>query len=175
MLHDAPSYSHDLVYTWGDSGVALSAADTIAITAKDQKDTQVCTLESVASLPSSDALHAALQDKVLELTQLELRIHPSWRPIVALYRFGLTALINGHPDQAKKLIAEADERRRKENDYREKLTDYMNWFEVTNDYSGNSSEFADFFAAAQELEKTPTDPKHPNPMRADLNRVESRL
>ena len=51
----------------------------------------------------------------------------------------------------------------------------MNWFEVTKDYSANDSEFRSYFSTAQEMEKAQGDPAHPNPIRADVLRVESQL
>ena len=175
QLLDAPERSHDIVYTWDESAAALSAAETISIPAKKVEDTRICTLDGVAAFPRDPDLVAALQKKVFDLTALELRIHPSWRPIVALYRFGLTAVINGKPEQAQKYLAEAEHRRNRETAYHQKLTDYVNWFEVTKDYSGHTSHFDFYFSTAQAMERVQADPARPNPIRADLLQVESQL
>jgi hypothetical protein len=165
LLLEAPERSHDIVYTWDESAAALSAAETISIPAKKAEDTRICTLDSVAAFPHDPDLITALQKKVFDLTALELRIHPSWRPIMALYRFGLTAVINGKPDQAKNYIAEAQRRRTKEAAYHQKLTDYVNWFEVTKDYAGHTSHFDFYFSTAQAMERVQADPARPNPIR----------
>ena len=174
-LLEAPARSHEIVYTWNDSLVELSAAEAITISAKDKKETRVCTLETVSSYPAGKDVQAALQKKIFDLTALELRAHPSWRPVLELYRLGLTALANGHRTEAEELIARAEERRKQEVGYHQKLTDYINWFEVTKVDTGNSSGFDSYFSTAQETEQVQADPDRPNPIRADLNQVESHL
>jgi hypothetical protein len=129
----------------------------------------------VAAVPRDSNLVATLQQKNFDLTALELRIHPSWRPIVALYRFGLTAIINDKPIQAKNYLAEARRRRAGEMAYHQKLTDYVNWFEVTKDFAGHTSHFDSYFSTAQAMERVQADPARPNPIRADLIQVESQL
>jgi hypothetical protein len=174
QLLDAPERSHDLVYTWDESVNALAAAETIAVSAKKADDTRICTLDTVAALPRDDDLIAALQKKVFDLTALELRAHPSWRPILALYRFGLTALISGHLDQAKNYIRQAQQQRTAEIAAHQKLIDYVNWFEVTRDYAG-ASRFENYFTTAKSLETAQGDPDHPNAIRTHVLQVESRL
>jgi hypothetical protein len=175
LLLEAPARSHELVYTWDESATALSDAEAIAIPAKKAAETRICTLDTVINFPRDDALTAALQKKVFDLTALELRVHPSWRPIFALYRFGLVALIGNRPDQAQKYFTEAQRQRTAETAYHEKLTDYVNWFEVTRDYAGHTSRFNSYFSTARALERAQADPNRPNSIRADLIQVESQL
>ncbi len=174
-LLDAPERSHDIVYTWDESVAALSSAETISIPGKKPEDTRIGTLDRVADFPRNSDLISTLQQKNFDLTALELRIHPSWRPIVALYRFGLTALINDQPVQAKRYLAEARSRRMGEMAYHQKLTDYVNWFEVTKDYGEHTSHFDSYFSTAQAMERVQADPARPNPIRAGLLQVESQL
>ncbi len=75
--------------------------------------------------------------------------------------------------KAKKLIAEAQQQRTAEMAYHQKLVDYVNWFEVTKNYSANSSSFDSYFSAAREMEHVQA--SDPNPIRADLLKVESQL
>lgn len=175
-LADAANRSQDIVYTWDDTLARLSAAETIAVPGKTAADTRICTLFTVATFPHSQELDDALKQKIFDLTNLELRAHPSWRPILKLYRFGLTSLI-GNVDHAKgrKMITDANEQQVAEMDFHQKLTDYMNWFEVTRDYAGNSSQFRSYFWTAQQMERIEADPAHPNPIRTSLLRVESQL
>jgi hypothetical protein len=175
QLLDAPERSHDIIYTWDESVAALSAAETISVPAKKAADARIYTLDEVAAVPRDSNLVATLQQKNFDLTALELRIHPSWRPIVALYRFGLTAIINDKPIQAKNYLAEARRRRAGEMAYHQKLTDYVNWFEVTKDFAGHTSHFDSYFSTAQAMERVQADPARPNPIRADLIQVESQL
>ncbi len=175
QLLQAPARSHDLIYTWDESASALSATETIAIAEKKADDTRICTLDTVAAFPPDKELTAALQKKIFDLTALELRAHPSWRPILALYRFGLAALIGGHSDQAQKLIEEARKQRTNEIAYHQKLTDYVNWFEVTKDFSDHKSAFEPYFQTARETEQVQADPEHPNAIRAGLIKVESQF
>jgi hypothetical protein len=175
QLLEAPARSHDTFYTWEDSFAALTAAEIIAIPNKKEADTQICTLDNVVAFPRKKELTEALRKKVFDLTALEVRAHVSWRPVIALYRLGLTALVNNHAVQAQQLIQEAQQRRTGELAYHQKLVDYINWFEVTRDYTGNKSAFESYFSTARETEDIQSDPDHPNPLRARLNQVESRL
>jgi len=116
----------------------------------------------------------AINKKVLELTALELRVHPSWQPIVELYRFGLTALVRDNdPKRAADYLHQAHVRRAAEMDFHDKLVDYTNWFEVTQDMPMTPSHFGSYFQVAQALNKAEPNPEHPNPIRADLLKVES--
>jgi hypothetical protein len=72
-------------------------------------------------------------------------------------------------------MAEARLQRNNEVALHGKLVDYLNWFEVTHDYSGNMSHFRDYFYTAQEMGRVEADPSHPNPIRADLLKMESEL
>jgi hypothetical protein len=174
-LREAPARSHDIIYTWDETAAAFSAADTIAVPSKEKKTPRTCTFDSVTGVTASPELTAALQAKIFDLTALELRAHPSWRPILELYRFGLTALANQHPDRAQVLIAQARQRRSRETEYHQKLIDYVNWFEVAKNYAGSDSQFESYFSTARQMNQVEADPDHPNPIRADLLRVESRL
>ncbi len=146
------------------------------IAADKPADTHTCTLDTVGALPRDKKLTASLQHKLFDLTALELRAHPSWRPILATYRFGLSALINNKTaDEANKLLRQAHAQRVAETAYHQKLLDYVNWFEVTKDYAGNTSRFDSYFSTAQEMERVEADPKHPNPIRANLLQIESQL
>lgn len=175
QLLDAPERSHDIVYTWDESSAALANEETIVVPGKKKDETRICTLDTVGAFPKSDQLVAALRKKVFNLTALELRAHPSWRPIFALYRFGLTALIDDHPDQAQTYIQQAQQQRVKEAAYHGKLNDYVNWFEVTKNYAGDVSHFDSYFSTARSMEEIQADPDHPNPIRAGLIQVESKL
>ena len=177
-LLSSPSRSRDVVYTWDETIAELGAIETIAIPSTKEADSRICTLDTVFSFPRDPKLIKAVQQKVLDLTGLELRAHPSWSPILELYRFGLSALIdnkNLNLDQAKKFIMEAQRRRIAEMGDHQKLLDYVNWFEVTKDYSGNISRFSSYFSTAQQMEQVQADPDHPNPIRADLLHIESQL
>ena len=176
-LADSTERSHAIVYTWEETLAEMTAADTITIAgAKPTDAPQTSTIETVTSLPRTPQFLDSLQKKIYELTALELRAHVSWRPIIALYRFALTDLAtSANPEKAKGMIAQAHALRAAEIDNRGKLLDYMNWFEVTKDYVGNTTRFSVYFSAAQEIEQAEADPAHSNPIRADLQHAESQL
>jgi len=175
-LADATARSRDIVYTWSETSSELSAAETITFAASKDAPVQTCALDDAATLPRNKAVLEALQERIFLLTELELRAHPSWRSILELYRSALTALVsNDHADQAKKLLQEAHRRRVAEAADHQKLIDYMNWFEVTKDYGGNTSRFGGYFTTAREMERIQADPAHPNPIRANLLQIESEL
>jgi len=177
-LLTSPARSRDIVYTWDETVAELGALETIAIPSDKETDTRLCTIDTVVSFPRDAKFLTAVQQKVLDLTGLELRAHPSWRPIIALYRFGLSALTNDknpNLEQATKFIVEAQRRRAAEMGDHQKLLDYVNWFEVTKDYASNTSRFSSYFSTAQKMERIQADPDHPNPIRADLLHIESQL
>jgi hypothetical protein len=176
-LREAPSRSRDIVYSWGESAAELAAAETIVLPkGKNSSDTRICTIETVGTFPRTKEVTEAIKEKIFELTALELRAHPSWRPIIALYRFGLTALINDKdPAHAAKLLHDANAQRVSEMDFHQKLVDYINWYEVTQDSGMENSHFSSYFRTAQELDKVVADPAHPNPLRARLLKVEAQF
>ena len=175
QLLEAPDRAHDLVFTWDETSDALSATETIALPAKKPDDTRICTLDNVTEFKADPKLNDALQKKIFDLTELELRAHPGWRPILELYRFGLAAMAAGRVADAKNLIGQAQVKRSAEVAYHQKLVDYMNWFEVTKDPAGAGSRFQSYFSTAQEMERAQGDPGHPNPIRRDVLQVESQL
>ena len=175
-IADATQRSRAIVYSWDETVAEMTSADVIAIPGKKDSDTQVTTIQAVLSLPRTPGLMTSLQKKIYELTELELRAHVSWRPIIALYRFALTDLAqDSHPQKAQQLLAQAQAMRAAEMDKHQKLVDYMNWFEVTKDYMGNSSRFNVFFSAAQQIDQAEADPVHTDPIRANLVHIESQL
>jgi hypothetical protein len=176
-LRDASQRDRPLVYTWDDSAAELSADETIALPkGKHADDTQLCTIDTVATFPHSKTLDQAVNAKILELTALELRVHPSWQPVIELYRFGLTSLLRDPtPQRAVQYLHQARVRRAEEMAYHQKLIDYVNWYEVTQNMPIEASHFRDYFRIAQELDKIEPDPAHPNPLRADLLKVEAKF
>lgn len=175
-LVEASKRSREIVYSWDVTAAELATAEVITVPSDKPGESRTCTLETVASLPLHPKLVEALQKKILDLTALELRAHPSWRPILATYRFGLTALLNDkNQEQAQKLLAQAHDLRAAAMDNHQKLVDYINWFEVTKDFTGENSRFQSYFTIAHEMERVEADPAHPNPIRANLLQIESQL
>lgn len=176
-LRDAYQRDRPLVYTWDDSAAELAASETIALPkGKHADDTQLCTIDTVATFPRSKELDQAVNAKIFDLTALELRVHPSWQPVIELYRFGLTSLLRDPtPQRAVEYLHQARVRRAEEIAYHQKLVDYVNWYEVTQNMPIEASHFRDYFRIAQELDKIEPDPAHPNPLRADLLKVEAKF
>jgi len=179
-LADATSRSRQIVFTWDETAAELDADDTITYTSggKDAKDAKVmtCTLETVATVDRTSALTDAIKQRIFVLTELELRAHPGWHDILECYRAALTALVEDPgPERAKGLLAQAGQMRAAEVAHRQKLVDYVNWFEVTKDYSDAAPQFDRYFKTAQEMERVQADPAHPNPIRANLLQIESEL
>lgn len=174
-LLEAPARSHELLYTWEESSTALADEEAIAIPAKKPEDARLGTLDTVLAFPRSEDFTAALEKKIFDLTALELRVHPSWRPVVEFYRFGLSSVLANRPQEAEKYLRQAQQRRRAEAGYHQKLIDYVNWFEVTKNYAGNVSRFESYFSTARAMERAQGDTTKPNPIRAGLIQVESQL
>ena len=174
-LLQASSRSHDILYSWDETSTALADAQAILIPSQQLGGARICTLDNVLDFPVDAGLKMTLPKKIFELTALELRSHPSWRPIIASYRFGLSALMAGRGDQARKFVIQAQELRKQEAAVHAKLTDYVNWFEVTKDYAEGGSRFQDYFSTAKAMEAVQADPGRPNPIRAELIHAESQL
>ena len=176
-LRDAAPRSRSLFFSWEESAAELSAAEPIALPkGKHSNDTRLCTIETVSTFARTKEISEAIAQKIMELTGLQLRVHPSWQPIVQDYRFGLTALLRDKdPSHAAKFIADAHARRSAEMAYHEKLVDYANWFEVTQSTTFEKTHFDSYFRTAQLLDKAEADPAHPNPIRDHLLKVEAQF
>jgi len=175
-LVDASSRSRAIVYTWAETSDELTSNETITFAASKNAKVQTCTLDAATSLPPSKIVNEALQEKIFALTEMELRAHSSWHPILDLYRSALTALVNdNNPDKARSLLQEAHRLRIAEAANHQKLLDYVNWFEVTKNYADETSRFEKYFSTAKEMEKVEADPAHRNPIRANLLQIESQL
>ena len=175
-LVDATSRSHDIVYSWKETSSELAKADTITYADSKNAQVQTCQLDAVDTLPRNKVVLEALQERIFLLTELELRAHPSWHPILEIYRSALTAFVNGDdPGKVKSLLDQAHHWRNVQVDYHEKIIDYLNWFEVTKDYADKASPFQTYFTTAKEMERIEADPAHPNPIRANLLQIESEL
>jgi hypothetical protein len=175
-LVEAMQRSRDIVYTWDETQSDFATAEVVQLPIKKGSDPKVCTLDTVLKYPYDDKMAAILQQKLTDLTALELRAHPSWHQILELYRSGLSTLINLHsPEEAQKLFAQAHDLKTAELADHQKLVDYVNWFEVTRDYPGTPSRFSSYFKTAQDLEQVQADPTHPNLIREHLLSLETGL
>jgi hypothetical protein len=175
-LADAAARGRSLVYTWQDTADELAAKETITYATSKTSPVQTCTIDTVVSMPRSQPLLQAVQERVFILTDLELRAHPSWHPVLEAYRTALLAfLANDRSNPPGKLFAVATATREAEVVNHQKLVDYLNWFEVTRDFGGTTSRFNVYFATAKEMERVEADPSHPNPIRANLLQIESEL
>jgi hypothetical protein len=175
-LADATTRSRALVFTWSETEAELRTDETITFAASKEAKVQTCTLDTVATIPRTPALIEALKGRIFILTELQLRAHPGWQAILEAYRSALMAIvIEDNAGKAKSLIERAHKLRLAETDYHQKLLDYVNWFEVTKDFSGDTSHFRSYFDTAKEMERVQADPAHPNPIRANLLLIESQL
>ena len=176
-LLQADTRSRGLVYTWDESAAELTATETIALPkGKDAADTRLCTIDTVAKFPLTPEIEQAINAKILDLTALQLRVHPGWQRIFQLYRFGLTALVRDkNVPLATQFLHEAHVQRAAEVELHQDLVDYANWFEVTQNMPIEASHFRSYFQVARQVDTVQADPAHPNPMRAGLLNVESKF
>jgi hypothetical protein len=168
--------SRDIIYSWDETLKELKAAETITFAPSKDAKVETCSIYEAPAKPHTTMMFEAIQERIYLLTELELRAHPSWNPIIEMDRSALTLLIKDNQvDKAKQILDDAQRRVAAEVDNHQKLTDYVNWFEVTKNFNGNTSHFATYFATAKELERVEADPTHPNPIRANLLQIESEL
>lgn len=175
-LIDSTARSNDIIYTWDETLAQLKAAETLTYAPSKDAKIETCSIYDVATKPHTTMMFEAIHERIYLLTELELRAHPSWNPIIEKERTALTLLIKDNQvDQATKLLAEAQKEIADETAMHQKLADYVNWYEVTKDFAGNTSHFDTYFATAKEMERVEADPAHPNPIRANLLQIESEL
>ena len=175
-LADATDRSHAIVYTWAETLSQLTTDETITFALSKDAKVQTCTLDDITKQPHTVPMFEALQERIYVLTELELRAHPSWSPIIELYCSAITALIKSNEvDFADKLLQQAHQMQLAEMDHHQKLLDYANWFEVTKNYNDEPTHFNGYFDTAKEMERIQADPAHPNPIRANLLQIESEL
>jgi hypothetical protein len=172
-LRQSSERSLELVYSWEQTYAEFNADQTFSLALPGEKEVRTCTLDNISSVPRDKVLIEALSQKVLILTNLELRAHVSWRPIISCYRFALAGLISGQdPARTQLLFAEARRRHETEIALHPKIIDYINWYEVTH-YDHSPTRFASYFSVADQLEHA--EAPRPNPIRASLLRVEAQL
>lgn len=175
-LDDATKRSHALVYTWSETDAELTDAETIKFAQSKDSKIESCTLDTAVNLPRTPALVEALKQRVFVLTELQLRAHPGWQAILEAYRIALMSMVNDQPPaETKKKFTYAHKLRLAEQAYHQKMVDYVNWFEVTKEFSGTATQFPTYFTTAREMERIQADPAHPNPIRANLLLIESEL
>ena len=174
-LADAAARSRNAFYTWQETLDELTADGTI--TYADSKDAKVQTyaLDSVAAKELTEGLRQAMAQKIDQLTQLERHAHPGWHSTLEAYRAALASLLRGDEEWAPRQLAEAHALHDAEIANHQKLVDYLNWFEVTRDFGGDSSRFARYMATSKQLEAAAPDPAHPSPLRTKLQHIESQL
>ena len=175
-LADSTNRSLNRVYTWDETLAQLTVAQTVTFAPSKDAKVETCSISEVPSKPHSTMMFQAIQERIYLLTELEISAHPSWNPIIEMERSALTLLIKDNQvDNAQKLLTAAQKRIVDETQQHQKLADYMNWFEVTKNFEGNTSHFTTYFATAKEMERVEADPEHPNPIRANLLQIESEL
>jgi len=175
-LAEASARGRNVVYTWQETSEELTQDETITYAESKTAPVKTCTIDTVGTIKRTPELLQAVQERIEVLTALELRAHPSWHSILEAYRTALTALLEEtDASRAERLLAIAHGLREGEIENHQKLVDYINWFEVTRDFGDTSSRFRTYFATAKRLEQVQADPAHPNPIRASLLQVESRL
>jgi hypothetical protein len=174
-LAAAAGRSSDVVYSWDETLTELTAAQTLTFASAKNAPVQTCSIYEVTARPHTMMMYEALEERIYLLTELELRAHPSWNPIIELERSALTALVKeNHVDAAQKLLQQAHAAFDAEVQNHQKLLDYINWFEVTRN-TGDTTHFGDYFTTAKEMERVEADPAHPNRIRASLLQIESQL
>jgi hypothetical protein len=175
-LTESATRSHDIVYTWDETLAQLTAAQTVTFAPSKDAKVETCSIFEVPSKPHTTMMFEAIQERIYLLTELELRAHASWNPIIEMERSALTLLIKDNQvDNAQKLLTAAQKRIADETAQHQRLADYVNWFEVTKNFEGNTTHFATYYATAKEMERVEADPEHPNPIRANLLQIESEL
>lgn len=175
VLSLAQEQRTDLIFRFDDTASRFAAAQSIRIPkAKGHKE-RVTTLAKLAGLQKHPKLKAAVKNKITELTNLELRAHFSWRPIIAWQRAGLNRLLsedaNAISDYAL-AMTKAIREQRALSQMHEQVGDFMNWFLVAKVPVQDGSYFADYYRVRTELESF--EPPQEDPLRSSQIKVRRR-
>jgi hypothetical protein len=112
-----------------------------------------CPIEEYARILSREDRASILARVELALTQLALRGHPLYRPVISEYRSLIKALTDGKKEKeaSASFSALANVRRKLDRDMHG-AEDYLDWFEATQS-EGISGAFHDYLKTADELER----------------------
>lgn len=167
VLSLAQEQRADLIFSFNDTASRFAATQSIRIPKTKGHKESVTTLAKLAELQDHPKLKAAVQEKMTELTNLELRAHFSWRPIIAWQRAGLNRLLgqdeNAVSDYAR-AMGKAIREQRALNQMHEQIGDYLNWFLVAKVPIQDGSYFADYYRIRTELESF--EPPQEDPLRS---------
>jgi hypothetical protein len=175
-LSHAAERSRNLVYSWDETSRLFADSQTLLLRDPDSGEELLARLNQLASHRHRPGLAQAVADKIEELINLELRAHFLWRPIIAHYRLGLANLHNGKakPEVTyESRIAEADAEIQALNQAHSLLTDYLNWFAVTQPLASPGSAFSDYHLLRQRLDHF--DPRQVDPLRTTAITIEKGL
>lgn len=165
----------ELIFRFDDTATRFAAAQSIRIPRAKGHQERITTLTKLAELQDHPKLKAAVRQKIDELTNLELRAHFSWRPIIAWQRAGLHRLLsedqNALSDYAQ-AIAKAIREQRALNQMHEQISDFLNWYLVAKVPVQDGSYFADYYRVRTELESF--EPPQEDPLRSHQIKVRRR-
>ncbi len=172
-LMKAEADSEPVTYSW-TSTLQKLRAQKILLAKKDQRKPRTFLLDDLASpeLTHTPELTQEMQDEYTQLTGLQARAHPSWQEAVSAYRQAVFAwLQNAKPDTMTEILTKARGLADEQVAEHQRLTDYLNWFEVTHSYG--RPQFQKYFQSVQEADKTNSD--KPDPLRDNLLNFEKNL
>jgi hypothetical protein len=170
-----------IVYTWEQTASEFAALQGLIMRdpASEKKGEPnedkpiLARLDMLENFRSHPGLVGALRKKNQELLDLELRAQFSWRSVIATYRMALEQLPNAKAKPGyEALVAQARRELEILNASRDKIRDYLNWFEVTQTERGTSA-FENYFTVRAELERFGFRPK--DPVASQVYRIEEAL
>lgn len=132
-LANSRERSQPTVLGWDKTASALAALQTIQLSGKDDEQPKIMSLDEIsqeiAALPINQEPLAA---KRAELMGLEMRAHFLWRPVITTFRLALNSATDpkAKPSYGE-LLSLAQGELTKLSQATTKLTDYINWFEIT--------------------------------------------
>jgi hypothetical protein len=198
-LEETSTRESETIYSWDETSAQFARLQTLVVPSSTQEDVRLVPIDQLASWVEKPVLAPALHLKVRELLSLELRAHFLWRPVLAEYRTALIEIfpaiqtntgptptprpggrfLSSQGTNRSKLALEAYQNgmARARNSLqgllqsRGKISDYLDWFEVTRPTSTRLNPFLDYLKLHEELESVEL--RKNDPFKSEMLRVEA--
>jgi hypothetical protein len=192
-----PVDADTITFSWDRTATELAAKQSLLLPASEKHPAVLVPFDKLAEFREHPGFGVAVTNKLSELMVLEMRANFAWRPIIQQYRLGLSNLLKPATSQlppgAKKgsqiggsstteqsvreeylqTLADCAKMVRGLNDYRKRVEDYLNWYEVTKRTPMQDSSFESYFRLNDQLEGA--DNKMNAEQEADMVKIERKM
>lgn len=175
QLHRSDERSRDIVYSWDETVEELNKALSITIVIPGKNQGITTTIDALKPYKTNLGFIEAVQNKISDLTEIDLRANHFWHPVLGAYRGALMTLANLNPaDLPKNLpltrgskdfdsqhialqadypdyIAYAKRYTEQLLKLHDQVSDYLNWVVVTKSANEQGSQFSSYYELQKKL------------------------